>query len=212
MTRYIHWLLGLGLAMLTIAGCTARTSVNDSPGTETVDVDPYSSGPIQGIGIESRDIHSMCDMMMRDIVNSTQIADRQPAPIIILDDAYVRNESTSRINKKLITDQLRVELNRAAQGRMYFVSRENIDMVEKERLLKREGVVTSGTIQSSEATAGADFRLTGRIVSLDAISRSGLQSRYHQIVLELVNLENGIITWSNRYDFKKAARDDIVYR
>jgi len=212
MRQHIHYYWGLGLVVLAMIGCAANTSVDNSPGQNPVNVDPDSPGPIQGIGVESQDISSMCDMMMRDIVNSSQISGRQPAPIIILDDEYFKNESTSRINKKLITDQLRVGLNRAAQGRIFFVSRENIDMVEKERLLKREGVVTSGTLQPSEATAGGDFRLTGRIVSLDTIARSGFQSRYHQIVLELINLKNGIIMWSNQYNFKKATQDDIDYR
>jgi PBP1b-binding outer membrane lipoprotein LpoB len=213
MRQQIHHCLGLlCLALLTLAGCAAQTTVDNSSGRATTYVDAQSPGPIQGVGIESQDISSMCDKMMRDILNSAQIAGRQPAPIIILDDAHFKNESTSRINRKIITDQLRVELNRAAQGRMYFASRENIEMVEKERLLKREGVVTSGTLQQSQATAGADFRLTGRIASLDVVAQSGFQSRYHQIVFELVNLENGIIMWSNRYDFKKTAQDDIVYR
>jgi hypothetical protein len=164
------------------------------------------------VGIESQDITAMSDRMMRDIINSTQIAGRTPPALIVLDDAYFENESSSRLNKRLITDRLRVELNRAAQGRLYFVSRENIDMVEKERMLKREGTVTSGTLASTPATAGADFRLTGRIASLDAIAASGLQSRFHQITFELIDLESAVIAWSGQYDFKKVAQDDIIYR
>jgi hypothetical protein len=130
-----------------------------------------------------------------------------------VDAEYFRNESSSIINKNLITDKLRVELNRAANGRMIFVSRENISMVEKERLLKDKGVVTPGTGGAVPATAGADYRLTGRIASLDKVSsRTGETSRYHQITFEMVDLETAVILWSGMYDFRKSARDDDIYR
>lgn len=197
---------------LLLLGC-AGTSVDNTPGMRTRYVDVQTPDPTGGAGIESQDIASMCDKMMREIINAPQIVNRTDPPLIIIDDEHFVNQSSSRIDKRLITDQLRVELNRIAQGRLYFVSRENIDMVEKERMLKREGVVTLGTLQLTEATAGADFILTGRITSLDGIaSREGTQSRYHQITFELINLETGIVTWNGRYEFKKIGRDDVVYR
>src|SRR5512145_2811689 len=58
-----------------------------------------------------------------------------------------------------ITDRLRVELNRSAAGRMVFLGRHYGDMVAKERELKREGGADAGTIRSTKAQAGADFRL-----------------------------------------------------
>jgi penicillin-binding protein activator len=94
-----------------------------------------------------------------------------------------------------------------------FVGRENVAAVESERRLKREGVTDQGSIRNTHATAGADFRLTGRIATSDAVdNRSGLTQRFTQITFELVDLEYGTIVWSNIYDYAKAAQDDIVYR
>lgn len=154
----------------------------------------------------------MTDKMMRDILSVPQIAARSTPPLVIVDDEYFKNESSSRLNKKLITNRLRVGLNRVSQGRMYFVGREHAKMVEKERMLKREGVVTSGTLGTTPATAGADFRLTGTIASLDSVAQTGTISRYHQIIFELVDLESGILVWSGMYEFRKSAQDDIIYR
>jgi hypothetical protein len=79
--------------------------------------------------------------------------------------------------------------------------------------MKREGAVDAGTIRATRAQAGADFRLGGRISSLDAQStRTGTVSRFHQITFELVDLEQGSIPWSGIYEFRKEAQDDIVYR
>ena len=203
----------LCIAVLCIGGCSVQTNVDNAPGRPTRYVDPRTPGPVKGIGVESQDIASMCDRMMRDILNAPQIAARQVPPFVVVDDKYFTNTSSSRINKKLITDQLRVELNRAARSRMYFVSRENIDIVEEERLLKREGVVTSGTLGTTPATAGVDFKLTGSIASLDGVvTDTGLQSRYHQITFELIDQETGIIAWSGRYEFEKVGQDNVVYR
>ena len=192
--------------------------VNNTPGQPTVYEDVGSPGKAQGIGIESQDIASMTDQMVRDMLATPVLADRKVSPRVIIDSEYFRNESSSRINKNMITDRLRVLLNRAAQGRMIFAGRHYADMVESERSLKREGEATtssvdSGTIGLTKAALGGDFRLGGRITTLDAVnSYTGMASRTHQIIYEMVDLESGQIVWSGIYDFKKAAQDDVIYR
>lgn len=204
--------LAAAAAALLIAGC-ATTSVNNSAGRATVYEDPGTSGRVQGIGLESQDLVSMTDRMMRDMMGNPTLTNRSTPARIIVDSEYFRNESSSRINKNSITDRLRVELNRAANGRMVFVGRHYSDMVESERELKRTGVTDSGTIRQTQATAGADFRLGGRITSLDAAdTRSGEASRYHQVIFEMVDLEYGTIVWSGMYEMRKSAQDDIIYR
>lgn len=201
------------LAMIMATGC-ASTGVNNTAGRATVYEDVRTSSSIvQGVGIESQDIVAMTDRMMRDMLSNQLLAGRAPAPRIIIDSQYFTNESSSRINKNMITDRLRIELQRAAQGRMVFIGREYSGMVEAERELKRTGVTDAGTIRSTRATAGADFRLAGRITSADAVdSSSGTASRYQQISFEMIDLEYGTVVWSGLYEFKKTAQDDIIYR
>lgn len=199
--------------LLTASGCTYTTRVNNSAGRATVYEDTTTVGAVAGIGMESQDITSMTDQMVRDMLSNPMLAGRNPAPRVIIDAEYFRNESSSRLNKNMITDRLRIDLNRAANGRMLFVGRHFSDMVAKERDLKRQGMVTEGTIGTARAQAGADFRMGGRITTLDAVrASSGMASRFHQIVFEMVDLETGIIIWSGMYEFKKSAQDDIVYR
>lgn len=200
-------------ASVFLAGCIA-TGVNNTTGRKTVYEDVRSSSTaVQGIGIESQDITGMTDRMMRDILANPAFAGRKAPPRVIIDSEYFVNESSSRINKNLITDRLRVDLNRAANGRLLFVGREYAGMVESERRLKRDGVTDGGTIRKTRATAGADYRLGGRIASLDSVApASGMVSRYQQITFELVDLEYGTIVWSGMYEFKKSAQDDIIYR
>jgi len=214
------------ITLFSLTGCatpppyTQSTGVDSSPGRPTVYEDVNSPGRVAGIGLESQDVASMTDKMIGDMLATPVLANRNVPPRVIIDSEYFRNESSSRINKNIITDRLRVNLNRASNGRMLFVGRHYADMVEKERALKRgkDGaagapVVDRGTIKAVRSTAGGDFRLGGRITTLDAVdTASGLASRTHQIIYEMVDLESGLIVWSGIYDFKKSARDNIIYR
>lgn len=200
-------------AVLALSGC-ATPNLNNSAGSRVVYQDvSTTSTQVAGVGMEAQDIVSSTDKMVRDILSNPAIAGRTTPPRIIIDSEYFANDSSSRVNKNLITDRLRIELNRAAQGRLVFVARHYGDMVSKEREAKRSGETDRGTIRSTKAKAGADFRLGGRITSLDAnSSRTGTLSRYHQISFELIDLEYETIAWSGMFEFKKEAQDDVLYR
>ena len=132
---------------------------------------------------------------------------------VVVDSQYFRNESSQIINKNLLTDRLRTELMRAANGRMTFIARHAADMTEDERVLEQEGVVTGGSQGKTKAALGYDYRLGGRIASLDAVdARTGRKSRYFQITFELVERGSSAIVWSGAYEFKKSVQDDILYR
>lgn len=204
------------IGSLALAACAL--SFASSPAAaqkrgKSKDLDAGMAGPVQGVGIESRDLLAMSDQMVRDILSMPDIAARSVPPRIIIDSRYFTNESSQRINQNLITDRLRTSLNRSSDGRMVFIARQNAAMIEEERALKREGVTDIGTAGLTQAQFGADFRLTGNIASQDARNaRTGEIQRFTQITFELVDLESGAITWSNSYDVARAAVDDVVYR
>lgn len=201
-------------AALLLAGCQTAPNLNNTAGRAVMYQDVTTASPTTaGVGVESQDVVSMTDRMVRDILSNPAIAGRSTPPRIIIDSAYFANESSSRINKNTITDRLRIELTRAAQGRLVFVARHYGDMVAKERESKRDGQRDSGTVRTTKAVAGGDFRLGGRITSLDAMHKgTGSVARYHQITFELVDLEYETIAWSGLYEFRKEAQDDILYR
>lgn len=196
-----------------VVGLGACQTVQNSAGTPTTYIDPASAGPVKGVGIESQDIVSMTDQMMRDMLTEPRLAAAATPPQIIIDSEFFYNESSSRLDKNSITDRLRVTLNRVAKGRMQFVGRHYANMVQAERNLKRAGVTDRATLPAAKAQLGADYRLGGRITSLDSRDpRTGMIQRYNQIVFEMVDLESGEIIWSGIYEFAKAAQDDIIYR
>ena len=178
-----------------------------------MDVDPSRKGPVSGVGVESQDILAMTDQMMRDMLAEQIFADTGKRPRVIIDSQYFVNESSQAINKNLITQRLMTNLNRAARTRMQFVNRQNTAMIEQERALKRSGTTDVGTTGLAKAQLGADYRLSGKIGSLDSRNtKTGMVQRYTQIAFEMTDLETGEIVWSGIYEFARAAADDVIYR
>jgi hypothetical protein len=134
-------------------------------------------------------------------------------PRIILDDSDFVNKGAQAFDKGMITDSLRVRLNRAAQGRMLFLDNEHMQTTMQSRELKRSGVTDVGTTGLTKAVAGADFKLVGTIRTLNAKNgNTGAVQRRTQITFEMTDQESGVLVWSNDYAFQKSAADDIVYQ
>lgn len=213
MDRFFTRTAGLSAALVAALGLSSCQQVVNEPGSPTTYSDPGGPGLVRGVGIESQDVVSMTDQMMRDILTQPRLAAQKRPPNVIIDSGYFFNEGAARINKNAITDRLRVSLNRAAAGRMVFIGRQYAGMVERERDIKRHGIVDKGTTETTEAQKGADYRLGGRISSMDTRdAKAGAVTRYNQIIFEMVDLETGEIVWSGIYEFTKSMQDDVVYR
>lgn len=129
----------------------------------------------------------------------------------MVDSEYFRNQSSQRIDKDMITDALRVQLNRAAAGRLRFLSRETLGAVGRERELKDQGATDQGTMARRQIL-GADYQLIGKITSLDSRStKTGTYQRRTQIIFELLDLETDEVIWTGEpYVTLRASDEDIV--
>lgn len=196
------------LLPLVLVNCAPKRAM----APQYVDTERSVAG-VTGIGFESQDIKSMTDQMMRDLLANPLFGNAMTPPRVIIDDTRFVNESNQVINLNLLLDRLRIELMRASAGRMFFVSRQNIDLVQKEKELKSSGQVDSGARRSKDPLAGADYRLIGRIASQSTASnKSGVKSNYYQFSFEMLDLNNGMAVWGNLYDLRKAGSDDTIYR
>jgi PBP1b-binding outer membrane lipoprotein LpoB len=155
----------------------------------------------------------MTDQMMRDMLAEPTLGGRAAPPRVVIDSEYFSNSGSQAINRDIITNRLRVNLNRASKGRMVFVTRTDLSMVQGERDLKQSSTVDQGTVDSNRLMYGADYRLRGEIATLDAKSnKSGMMQRYNQITFEMVDVVSGQLVWSGQYEFERAAADDVMYR
>lgn len=196
---------------LSLFGCASKDYVLPN-GLATQDVDPTTRGPVSGIGVEHNDIANMASQMTRDLLSNATIANAQKPPRIIVDESEFTNSSTQIINLRLITNKLRTELNRAANGRMVFINRANIARVQAERDLKRQGVTDIGTTGLTKAPLAADYVLVAELASQNTRNAKGMMQRYTQITFEMMDVETSELVWSNSYDFTRASMDDVSYR
>ena len=199
------------ICMVTLLGC-ASTKTPNASGIETKYVDPTLESRSSGVGLESNDVINMTDSMVRSILNDPIFVNLKSPPRILVDETGFTLDGNTRINRKLITTKLRNGLSRAAMGRMVFVARYAQQAIMAERDIKRTGMVDRGTIRQTEATAGADFKLVGSILTTDERHSNGLTSRYHFINFELIDMELGVTVWADAYELKKTGADDVVYR
>lgn len=183
-------------------------------GSQAEDLDPQGRGAISGIGIESRDIDAMSDQVVRELMSRPDLVSNAVPPRVVVDGEKFYNNSSQRMDKEMVTDALRASLNRAAAGRIRFVSRESMDIVMRERELKRSGTVDVGTKGLTRAPSGVDYQMIGKITSLDSRdSVSGLQQRRTQIIFELVDLETADLIWTSEpYIILRAGGVGVVYR
>ena len=212
MPRHSIELLAAIAALLAVAGCATGGGSTGYVAARYVDPSVAQAG-VSGIGFESQDDREMCDKMVRDLLAQPRFARATPVPRIIIDDSRFKNESNQMVNLNLLLDRLRIELMRASQGKILFVSRQNVDLVEKEKELKAAGRVDESAAELTRAIAGADYQLIGKITSQSSLSnKSGVRSNYYQFSFEMLDLNNGISVWGNLYDLKKAGADDSIYR
>lgn len=203
--------LGCAVAMPLLSTTEAQAQRR---GSQAEDLDPQGRGAISGVGIESRDIDAMTDKVVRELVSRPDLVSTAVPPRIVVDSEKFYNNSSQRIDRDMITDALRASFNRAAAGRIRFVSRESMDIVLRERAMKREGAVDVGTRGLTRAPSGVDYQLIGKMTSLDTRdARSGLQQRRTQIVFELVDLETADLIWTSEpYVILRAGGVGVVYR
>lgn len=214
MTKSTQWFAAMCAAAVCLVPATSAMARSKKGGTQAMELDPSGRGALSGIGIESRDIDMMADQVVRELMSRPDFIASAEPPRIVVDSAAFHNDSSQRIDRNMITDALRASLNRAAAGRIRFISRETMQFIMQERELKRTGIADVGTRGMTAGVAGLDFRLVGRMTSLDnRDGRSGMTQRRTQVVFEMVDLETGEIPWTGQpYVILRASGDDVVYR
>jgi hypothetical protein len=166
-------------------------------------------GFVAGTGVESQDLVNVADKMARSIVGIPQIANAPTPPTIVLQP--VDNQTRFPINKDIFLTRIRAELNSQARGKVMFLARNQMEALEKERNLKREGAVTASSDPGQQEFKGADYLLTGTLQGLSTRTAAGT-SDYILYDFHLIDARSSVIVWEDHAEIKKQGLEDAAYR
>ena len=204
-------LLGIAAVAAMISGCASSSGVKNPSGVPVTEMRADERGFVAGTGIESQDIVTVADKMARAIVGVPEIANAPTMPRVVL--LPVKNESRFPINKDIFLEEIMSLLNERANGKVRFLARDRMADLERERELKQTGQVTTtaATDLTRSQFKGADFMLTGKLMSTTTKTAAGT-SDYVLYTFELIDPNTSEIIWQGRHNVKKQGLEDAAYR
>jgi len=174
--------------------------------------DPESVTSLNTANIESNDVIACAKFMVGRMLANPLINTSGGTPrVVIVDSKYFTVRTSTRLDKDLLIDRLRVELINAANGRIRFAGREYAAVVEEEKGLEEGGVVGKGTTPGSAHQLKADYRMVGRITELAENAGNRIQ-KYYLMTFEMVDTNTGEIVFSDKWEFKKQKTIPTAYR
>jgi PBP1b-binding outer membrane lipoprotein LpoB len=200
--------LSLAAAALFLGGC-ASSGVKNPSGVGVTEMRPDERGFVGGTGVESTDIVSATDKVAREILGIPEIANAQTPPYIVTEP--VINNTRFPINKTIFLTRLRESLNKQANRKVYFLARENIAALERERQLKQSGQVTASSDPKVQEFRGADYFLTGKLEGQSTRTSQGI-SDYILYTFQLIDARTSVIVYEGAYEIKKQGLEDAAYR
>jgi uncharacterized protein (TIGR02722 family) len=189
-------LAALLLAALT-TGCAGRQSVRytDPSRVETVSADWGRT-----------DIQMVAERMVSSLVRHPVISGGQ-RPVVQV--SRLRNKTHEHIDTKLITDKIRTALIKTGMVRFTAVSDANAEILENLDYQSTSGIVDPRTAKGVGKQIGTDYLLHGEIGSI--VKRGGRQSDvYYKMTLNLVDVETGIIEWTDEEEITKEGMRSLV--
>lgn len=189
------------VATLLLAGCVATTSpttgggnvsYGDAKAVETVTTD-----------LGSTDIQMIAEKMTQSLIQHPVLQDTIKKRQLLM-ASPVKNKTSEYFDTRLITDTVLTQLQKS--GVRYVIEGE--DMQNQVDELKRQN--QSGLYDKSKSVKvgkmqGAKYRLDGSISSIIK-KTSDVKDVYYKMNLRLIEIETGIVEWSDEKDIRKTAK------
>jgi len=189
-----------GVMALTLAGCqttspttgSGNVSYGDAKAVETVTTD-LGSTDIQMIS-EKMTSSLIQHPLMQDVIRKRQLLMASP----------VKNKTSEYFDTQLITDTVLTQLQK--NGVRYVIEGENMqNQVDELRRQNQSGLYDKGKSVKMGKMQGAKYRLDGSISSIIK-KTSDMKDVYYKMNLRLIEIESGIVEWSDEKEIRKSAR------
>ncbi len=145
------------------------------------------------------DMRMIADTMIKSLVESRVVAESKKAPVVLV--TLVKNRTEEHIDMKSMTDKIRVALVKS--GRFRFTEKETrADLAEEVEYQSQSGYVDPSTARQKGKQIGANYFLKGEIT--DRVQQVGDKKYvYYKSTFELVNIQTGILDWTDEKELRK---------
>ncbi len=196
MKGMILTLCSAALCMTLLSGCATKVSYGDAAEVETVTAD-----------FGSTDLQQIATKMVESLLSYPPMVEltRQRRPVIFVD--RIKNKTTEHIDTESITDTITTRLLRS--GKFRFVDMSKVEAVRKQLEFQHgSGMVNPETAVRTGRQIGAEYMLYGNLSSI-VKKRGGTKDVYYKFTLKLMNLENGLIEWSDEKEIRKTRKRSL---
>ena len=190
-----------GLLMLALAGCqttspttagTSGVSYGDAKAVETVTTD-----------LGSTDIQMISEKMTQSLIQHPVIQDTIKKRGLLM-ASPVQNKTSEYFDTKLITDTVLTQLQK--NGIRYVIEADNMqNQTDELRRQTQSGLYDKTKTVKVGKMQGARYRLDGSISSIIK-KTADLKDAYYKMNLRLIEIETGIVEWSDEKEIRKSAK------
>jgi hypothetical protein len=187
-------------AAVLIAGCSAST--RDISPDETIHYDE---------SYDFTDKKAIVEAMVASLVTKSPLAARNDRPVMIIYN--VANRTSEHIATDGITDDIRQKVMES--GKAQFVNKEQRDNIERELAYQYGGNVLAETRTARARQIGAEYMLSGTLRSIEKEQQKQIrwfkkEMNYYSLVLELTNLQTGLIEWTDNKEIVRESSRPFI--
>jgi uncharacterized protein (TIGR02722 family) len=196
---YQNGMLALG-CMVLMAGCqtmspttgSSNVSYGDARAVETVTTD-----------LGSTDIQMVSEKMTQSLIQHPVVQDLIHKRGLMM-ASPVQNKTSEYFDTKLITDTVLTQLQK--NGVRYVIESDSMqNQVDELRRQNQSGLYDKSKSVKMGKMQGAQYRLDGSVSSI-VKKTSDVKDVYYKINLRLIEVETGIVEWSDEKDIRKTAK------
>jgi uncharacterized protein (TIGR02722 family) len=185
-----------GLLSVTLAGCQKTVKYGDATEVETTTLD-----------FGSTDLQQIAGKMVDSLLAFPPIVEltAKRRPVMFVDT--IKNKTSEHIDTESVTDTISTRLLRS--GKFRFVDMTKVEAVRKQMEFQSDsGMVNESTATKMGQQIGAEFMLYGNLSSIVKRS-SSKKDVYYKFTLKLMNIQTGILEWSDEKEIRKTKEKSL---
>ncbi len=186
--------IGLLLLPLALAGCAGNRAFTEGK------YDDMSEERLLDDKFNETDMRMIADTMIASLAGSPVIAEyKRGRPVVLV--TLTKNRTQEHIDMKSLTDKIRVALVKS--GKFRFTDKEvRSEIADEVDYQEGSGYVDPATARKKGKQIGANFFLTGEIT--DRVQEvGGKKYVYYKATFNLVNIDSGILDWTDEKEIRK---------